>query len=65
MQEIFEELRKCEEFADNQVIASLDEKDLEYLEAACMLHNIGHFTGKKGYHKQSYRIIMVRLLHSS
>ncbi|EXC13327.1 hypothetical protein L484_012755 [Morus notabilis] len=23
-----------------------------------MLHNIGHFTGKKGYHKQSYRIIM-------
>lgn len=37
----------------------LDEKDLEYLEAACMLHNIGLYLGKKGYHKQSYNILMV------
>lgn len=35
----------------------LDDKDLEYLEAACFLHNIGIITGKKGYHKQSYHII--------
>lgn len=38
---------------------SLEEKDVEYLEAACLLHNIGLFTGKKGYHKQSFHIIMV------
>ncbi|PON89519.1 Pyrophosphatase [Trema orientale] len=56
--EIFEELRKCDEITDNQVAASLDDEDLEYLEAACMLHNIGLFTGKKGFHKQSYHIIM-------
>jgi len=37
----------------------MDEKEFEYLEAACLLHNIGLFTGKKGYHKQTYRIIMV------
>ena len=54
LQEIVEELRKCGEFAD-----SLDDKDLEYLEAACMLHNIGLSAGKKGYHKQSYRLIVV------
>ncbi|KAI7756477.1 hypothetical protein M8C21_031039, partial [Ambrosia artemisiifolia] len=36
----------------------LDDKDLEYLEAACLLHNIGLITGKKGYHKRSYHIIM-------
>lgn len=50
---IFEGLRKCEEVA-----ASLDERDLEFLEAACLLHSVGLFIGKKGYHKQTYRIIM-------
>ncbi|CAH8357851.1 unnamed protein product [Eruca vesicaria subsp. sativa] len=50
--EIFVGLRKCNDF---NVI--LDDKDLEYLEAACFLHNIGIITGKKGYHKQSYQII--------
>lgn len=61
MQEIFEGLRKCDDLADNQFAASLDDKDLEYLEAASLLHNIGIFIGKKGYHKQSYGIIMVML----
>lgn len=55
MQEIFEGLRKLTEVGD----ASLNDKDLEYLEAACLLHTIGLFTGKKGYHKRSYQIIMV------
>ncbi|GMP40024.1 hypothetical protein CsSME_00010637 [Camellia sinensis var. sinensis] len=41
-----------------KVSDSLVDKDLEYLEAACLLHNIGLFNGKKGYHKQSYHIIM-------
>nr|GEZ32229.1 HD subdomain, putative isoform 1 [Tanacetum cinerariifolium] len=36
----------------------LDDKDLEYLEADCLLHNIGLINGKKGYHKRSYHIIM-------
>ncbi|KAJ4719365.1 Ppx-GppA phosphatase protein (Exopolyphosphatase) [Melia azedarach] len=57
--DIFEDLRKCDDLDNNQVtlIASLDDKDLEYLEAACLLHDIGLFTSKKGYHKQSYHII--------
>ncbi|KAM5561068.1 hypothetical protein ABKV19_021933 [Rosa sericea] len=55
--EIFEGLRKCDDLADNHA-ASLDDKDLEYLEAASLLHNIGVFIGKKGYHKHSYCIIM-------
>ncbi|OVA16837.1 Ppx/GppA phosphatase [Macleaya cordata] len=57
--EIFEGLRKCDELTDHQINrrVSLDEKDLEYLEAACLLHNIGLFIGKKGYHKHSYHII--------
>ncbi|MCL7022922.1 hypothetical protein MKW94_001035, partial [Papaver nudicaule] len=57
--EMFESLRKCDELANRQFLdtASLDEKDLEYLEAACLLHNIGLFIGKKGYHKHSYHII--------
>lgn len=55
MQEIFEGLKKLTEVGD----ASLNDKDLEYLEAACLLHTIGQFTGKKGYHKRSYQIIMV------
>ncbi|VVA90583.1 unnamed protein product [Arabis nemorensis] len=50
--EIFVGLRKCNDFS-----VMLDDKDLEYLEAACFLHNIGIITGKKGYHKQSYHII--------
>ena len=56
VQVIFEGLRECEEVA-----ASLNERDLEYLEAACLLHSVGPFMGKKGYHKQTYRIIMVYL----
>ena len=36
-----------------------EDKDLEYLEAACLLHNIGLYAGKKGYHKQSYQVIIV------
>ncbi|KAH9689610.1 Ppx-GppA phosphatase [Citrus sinensis] len=58
--DIFEGLRKCDKLYNNQVklIASFEDKDLEYLEAACLLHNIGHFTSKKGYHKQSCHIIM-------
>lgn len=61
LQDIFEGLRKCDKLDNNQVklIASFEDKDLEYLEAACLLHNIGHFTSKKGYHKQSCHIIMV------
>lgn len=59
---IFEGLRKCDTLAEteNQVKlpVSLNDKDLEYLEAACMLHNIGLITGEKGYHKQSCNIIM-------
>ncbi|CAK7340576.1 unnamed protein product [Dovyalis caffra] len=55
--EICEGLRKWGEVAGNQLNFSLDVNDLECLEAACLLHNIGLITGKKGYHKQSYRII--------
>ncbi|CAA3020197.1 uncharacterized protein LOC111409969 [Olea europaea var. sylvestris] len=62
--EMFEGLRKWNELHNNgendsnKVLVRLDEGDLEYLEAACLLHNIGLCTGKKGYHKQSYRVIM-------
>ncbi|XVF41793.1 hypothetical protein PTKIN_Ptkin01aG0309200 [Pterospermum kingtungense] len=58
--EIFEGLKKCKELDNNGVklTVPLDDKDLEYLEAACLLHNIGLITGKKGYHKHSYEIIM-------
>lgn len=61
MQEIFEGLRRCEEFIDHQnnSMVSLDDKDLEYLEAAILLHSVGLVMGKKGYHKQSYHIIKV------
>ncbi|KAM0064366.1 putative exopolyphosphatase [Helianthus debilis subsp. tardiflorus] len=52
-QEIFTGLRKW-----NKIDVLLDDKDLEYLEAACLLHNIGLITGKKGYHKRSYHIIL-------
>ncbi|KAI3881383.1 hypothetical protein MKW92_053343 [Papaver armeniacum] len=59
LQEMFKGLRKSDELANHQFLdtVSLDEKDLEYLEAACLLHNIGLFIGKKGYHKHSHRII--------
>ncbi|KAJ4823144.1 hypothetical protein Tsubulata_039134 [Turnera subulata] len=55
---IFEGLTEWGEVTENQVNLFLDEKDFECLEAACLLHNIGLVTGKKGYHKQSYNIIM-------
>ncbi|KDP23414.1 hypothetical protein JCGZ_23247 [Jatropha curcas] len=57
--EVFEGLTKWVEIADNhdKIDTHLAEKDLECLQAACLLHNIGLFTGKKGYHKQTYRII--------
>lgn len=66
MQEMFEGLKNLNDGNDdqNKLIASLDDKDLEYLEAACLLHTIGLFTGKKAYHKQSYKIIMV-CIHGS
>ncbi|KAL3627993.1 hypothetical protein CASFOL_028095 [Castilleja foliolosa] len=51
--EIFEGLRKS-----NEVLGVLNDRDLEYLDAANLLHNIGIYTGKKGYHKQSYFLIM-------
>ncbi|XVE89580.1 hypothetical protein DITRI_Ditri20bG0007500 [Diplodiscus trichospermus] len=58
--EIFEGLRRSKELGNDGVklTVPIDGKGLEYLEAACLLHNIGLFTGKKGYHKQSYHIIM-------
>ncbi|KAK8591866.1 hypothetical protein V6N13_031892 [Hibiscus sabdariffa] len=58
--EIFKGLNKCKELDNNGVnlTVHLNEKDLEYLEAACLLHNIGLSTGKTGYHKKSYHIIM-------
>ncbi|KAJ0013936.1 hypothetical protein Pint_19749 [Pistacia integerrima] len=58
--DIFDGLRKCDELANIQVKlgVSLDNKDLEFLEAACLLHNIGLFISKKGYHKKSCEIIM-------
>ncbi|RXH82186.1 hypothetical protein DVH24_036527 [Malus domestica] len=56
-EETFEALRKFDHLTNIQVAASLDAKDLEYLEAACVLHNIGISVGKKGYHKHSCSII--------
>ncbi|XP_042518303.1 exopolyphosphatase [Macadamia integrifolia] len=57
--EFFEGVRKCDVLTnhENKCAFFLDEKDLEYLEAACLLHSIGIFIGKKRYHKQSYHII--------
>nr|GFC08057.1 HD subdomain, putative isoform 2 [Tanacetum cinerariifolium] len=48
--------RSSQRSSQNEVL--LDDKDLEYLEADCLLHNIGLINGKKGYHKRSYHIIM-------
>ncbi|KAK6119031.1 hypothetical protein DH2020_047220 [Rehmannia glutinosa] len=61
--ELFECLRKLNELHDNgndgeELSVSLDDRDLEYLDAASLLHNIGLYTGKKGYHKQSFHIIV-------
>nr|XP_043618622.1 exopolyphosphatase [Erigeron canadensis] len=57
-QGIFKGLRNWSEVdGQRNEVVLLDDKDLEYLEAACLLHNIGLITGKKGYHKQSYHII--------
>ncbi|KAK6119029.1 hypothetical protein DH2020_047236 [Rehmannia glutinosa] len=61
--ELFECLRKLNELHDNgndgeELSVSLDVRDLEYLDAASLLHNIGLYTGKKGYHKQSFHIIV-------
>ena len=60
-QVIFRGLRKNKKFVDDRfaVDICLNDKDLEYLEAACMLHNVGLYFGKKGYHKRSYSIVMV------
>lgn len=61
LQEIFEGLRKSNELHDDdhKLSVSLDHRDLECLDAASLLHNIGLYTGKKGYHKQSYRVLVV------
>ncbi|XP_057961382.1 uncharacterized protein LOC131153227 [Malania oleifera] len=58
--EIFEGLRTHYVVVENKdkLTVSIDDQDLEYLEAACLLHNIGLFAGRKGYHKQSYHLIM-------
>ncbi|KAK6119049.1 hypothetical protein DH2020_047199 [Rehmannia glutinosa] len=61
--ELFECLRKLNELHDNgndgeELSVSLDDRDLEYLDAASLLHNFGLYTGKKGYHKQSFHIIV-------
>ncbi|KAL0384773.1 UNVERIFIED_CONTAM: hypothetical protein Sradi_2871600 [Sesamum radiatum] len=66
--EIVEGLRKLHELHndgndDGELSVSLDDRDLEYLDAATLLHNIGLYTGKKGYHKQSYRIILFDILY--
>lgn len=58
VQEMFEGIRTWN-VIDCELVKYLEEKDIEYLEAACLLHKIGLFSGKKGYHKQSYQLIMV------
>lgn len=58
LQGIFEGIKKWNE-VNNELVECLGDKDLEYLEAASLLHNVGLYAGKKGYHKQSYRIIIV------
>ncbi|XP_021742653.1 uncharacterized protein LOC110708745 isoform X2 [Chenopodium quinoa] len=61
--DIFQGLRKYSKVFEDRLTVELclDEKDFEYLEAACMLHNIGLYFGKKSYHKQSCSIIMSQL----
>lgn len=58
MQEIFEGIRRWNEL-NNEIVMYFEEQDFEYLEAACLLHNIGLYAGKKGYHKKSYCMVMV------
>lgn len=36
-----------------------DKKNLEYLEAAVLLHATGFLVGRKDYHKHSYHVIKV------
>ncbi|XP_074307834.1 uncharacterized protein LOC141642786 [Silene latifolia] len=57
--EIFEGLKEYNNVTEiHSTGVSLQEEDLEYLQAACMLHNIGLYYGKEGYHKQTCSIIM-------
>ncbi|KAL2941151.1 Exopolyphosphatase [Bienertia sinuspersici] len=58
--DIFEGLRKYNKNVADQLTVAMpfDESYLDYLQVACMLHNIGLYFGKKGYHKKSYSIIM-------
>ncbi|KAL1546190.1 exopolyphosphatase isoform X2 [Salvia divinorum] len=56
--DICESLRKLNDNHGNKLSVLLDHRDLECLDAACLLHNIGLYAGEKGYHKQSYRVIM-------
>ncbi|KAH9612232.1 hypothetical protein KSS87_009779 [Heliosperma pusillum] len=57
--EIFEGLKEYDNVTEiHSTGVSLQEEDLEYLQAACMLHNIGLYYGKDGYHKQTCSIIM-------
>ncbi|KAK9735672.1 hypothetical protein RND81_04G218700 [Saponaria officinalis] len=61
--EIFDGLKEYDNVAEiHRSRVFLQEKDLEYLQAACVLHNIGRFYGKEGYHKRSCSIIMVGYL---
>ncbi|PHT29054.1 hypothetical protein CQW23_31320 [Capsicum baccatum] len=58
--EMFDGLKKRYELGNGSdgFVVSVEDKDLEFLEAACLLQKIGLCVGKKGYHKQSYHIIM-------
>ncbi|KAF3793847.1 Exopolyphosphatase [Nymphaea thermarum] len=53
--EIFEGMRNCSHI--HKVDLLQDKKNLEYLEAAVLLHATGLLVGKKGYHRHSYHII--------
>ncbi|NP_001312051.1 putative exopolyphosphatase [Capsicum annuum] len=58
--EMFDGLKNRHELGNGSdgFVVSVEDKDLEFLEAACLLQKIGLCVGKKGYHKQSYHIIM-------
>ncbi|CAN0897222.1 ppx [Linum grandiflorum] len=57
---IFDGLRQCGKLGDsgNLFKVPFTDGDLECLQAACLLHSVGLFGGKKGYHKLSYHVIM-------
>ncbi|CAI9103495.1 OLC1v1001986C1 [Oldenlandia corymbosa var. corymbosa] len=55
--EIFDGIRKLNVTANNELLKNMEDRDIEYLEAACLLHKIGLIAGNKGYHKQSYQLI--------